>query len=169
MAERGAPRRAAAFSAAVLVASWLTGCGSDQAPVADGPAVNITTPTGLELADLRVGTLRSGPYPVGGDAPVLARVVGTEEGDRLVGATSPAADRVVLVGADGSFVDVIDVPAVPPGEPLDLTADGPHVLLRGLAEPLRAGDRVVVTLTFERAGTVRADIPRRVDAGPPTP
>jgi copper(I)-binding protein len=45
----------------------------------------------------------------------------------------------------------IDIPA---GGEVALGSGGYHVMLIDLARPLAAGDKVPLTLTFERAGTV---------------
>jgi len=43
------------------------------------------------------------------------------------------------------------------GKPVELTPGGYHVMLMGLAQPLKEGDSVPITLTFEdKTGTKQA-------------
>jgi copper(I)-binding protein len=41
---------------------------------------------------------------------------------------------------------------------VNLKADGPHVVLTGIAKPLGASDSFVMTLAFERAGKVEVEV-----------
>ncbi len=75
--------------------------------------------------------------------------------DRLVGVTSPAAQSATLhrtveengVGtmreADGSIA---------PGARIEMKPGGTHIMLTGLAAPLKEGDTLAVSLDFEKAG-----------------
>lgn len=82
------------------------------------------------------------------------------ETDRLLEASSPAADRVglhVSLMEGGTMrmrpVDRLDIP---PGETVAMTPGaGLHLMMEGLHEPLREGASVPLTLTFERAGAVQ--------------
>ena len=42
--------------------------------------------------------------------------------------------------------------AIPPGGTVDLTPDGLHIMFTELKQSLKVGDKVPVTLTFEKAG-----------------
>lgn len=78
--------------------------------------------------------------------------------DRLVSAASPAA-RVVELHThirDGDVMrmrPVADIP-VPPGQTVRLQPGGLHVMLIGLTRPMERGERIPVTLRFERGGEV---------------
>lgn len=82
------------------------------------------------------------------------------ETERLLQASSPAADRVSLhvsLMEGGTMrmrpVDRLDIPA---GETVTMEpGSGLHLMLEGLHEPLRDGASVPMTLTFERAGAVQ--------------
>jgi copper(I)-binding protein len=78
--------------------------------------------------------------------------------DRLVAASSPAAQRVEIhsMALDGNVmrmrpVDGIDLPA---GGGVELKPGGLHLMLIGLKEPLKGGASVPVTLRFEKAGAI---------------
>ncbi len=82
--------------------------------------------------------------------------------DRLLGARSPAA-RVVELHThirDGEVMRMRPVAAIalPPGQEARLEPGGLHLMLIGLAAPLRQGERVPVTLVFEAAGEVTLDL-----------
>lgn len=82
--------------------------------------------------------------------------------DRLVGAVSPVAERVELhlTTRNGEVMKMreaqrLDVPA---RQRLALRPGGPHLMLVGLKKPLAKGDRVPLTLRFERAGELTIEL-----------
>jgi periplasmic copper chaperone A len=83
--------------------------------------------------------------------------------DRLVSVSTDAATDVSLMGgggADASSHTAGHVPvdlAVPPGTTA-FEPGGRHVMLDELVRPLRPGDRIRLTLRFERAGTRTVDV-----------
>lgn len=81
------------------------------------------------------------------------------EADRLVSASSPAADKVEvheMTMQDG----VMKMRALAGGLPVEagktvaLTPGGNHLMLMGLKAPLKQGGKVPVTLKFEKAGAI---------------
>ncbi|MCO4824619.1 MAG: copper chaperone PCu(A)C [Amylibacter sp.] len=48
---------------------------------------------------------------------------------------------------------------LPAGGSVEMKRGGDHVMMMGLTGPLNAGDRVKVTLTFEKAGEVVTEVP----------
>jgi hypothetical protein len=75
---------------------------------------------------------------------------------KLVGAASPAAKMVEIhesmtMGGTAHMHEVESV-ALPAGKPVQLKPGGHHVMLMGLAKPLKAGDTVPLTLTIEEKG-----------------
>lgn len=84
------------------------------------------------------------------------------EEDRLVGASSPIAERATLhisleVGGMARMRPVTQVD-LPTGETVAMTPGGGlHLMLEGLREPLREGATVPLTLRFERAGDVQVE------------
>lgn len=82
--------------------------------------------------------------------------------DRIVAASSPAA-RVVELHThirEGDVMRMRPVPAIelPPGEEVRLAPGGLHLMLIGLNRPLRQGERVPVTLTLERGGSLTVEL-----------
>lgn len=93
--------------------------------------------------------------------------------DRLIGATSPVAGTVELhthTHESGVMrmrrVEAIEVPA---GASVTLKPGGLHLMLMELKQPLKAGERVPLTLRFEKAGEVAVSLEvARIGAmGPP--
>ena len=85
------------------------------------------------------------------------------EADLLVAAASPAAARIDIqgirvVGSDITMRSMEKGLRVPPDTAIMLKPRGYHLLLQDLTRPLNKGDRVPVTLTFEKAGTFQVDL-----------
>ena len=81
--------------------------------------------------------------------------------DRLVGASSPAAARLEthVHIKDGEILRMreaktLDVPAK---GTLELKPGGAHLMFVDIKQPLKEGDKVPVTLKFEKAGEVKAE------------
>lgn len=86
------------------------------------------------------------------------RIDGGTSPDRLVGASTPRAERVEfhrVETTDGMVrmrqADAIDVPA---DAHVEFAPQGLHLMLVGLASPLRRGEVLPLTLQFERAGAL---------------
>jgi len=82
--------------------------------------------------------------------------------DRLLAAATDAA-RVVELHThirEGEVMRMRPVPdiPIPPGQTVVLQPGGLHVMLIGLTRPLVQGERVPLTLRFERAGEVRVEL-----------
>jgi copper(I)-binding protein len=85
------------------------------------------------------------------------------EADRLVAAASPAAGRVDLhgirvVGSGITMKPMENGLGVPPDTAITLKPRGYHLLFQELTRPLGQGERVPVTLTFEKAGTRQIEL-----------
>ena len=82
--------------------------------------------------------------------------------DRLLGAESPAAERIEIhthIHEDGVMkmrrVEAIDIPA---GGEAALEPGGDHLMLFGLKAGLAPGDSFPLTLLFEKAGPVTVEM-----------
>jgi len=83
--------------------------------------------------------------------------------DRLVSASSPAAASVQVheMKMEGNVMRMREVEgglAIPPGATVALAPGGLHLMMMGLKEPLKQGDRVPVTLVFEKAGSIDVEL-----------
>lgn len=83
--------------------------------------------------------------------------------DKLTGAASDAAKTVQLsiTTRDGEAiksrpVSWIDLPG---GREVSLRPGGYHLMLSGLSRPLTQGEKISLSLTFEKAGTVSLTVP----------
>ena len=85
------------------------------------------------------------------------------EPDRLVGATSPAAEKIEIhaikvMGGDIGMRPRDDGLGLPAGVTLTLQPRGYHLLLIDLRAPLVPGARLAVTLVFEKAGSIDVEL-----------
>ena len=83
--------------------------------------------------------------------------------DRLVGASSPAADHVEVhnMSMDGNVMRMRQVAGIviPAGGHVDMAPGGGyHLMLIGIKQPLKVGDKIPLKLTFERSGTVDVEL-----------
>lgn len=91
--------------------------------------------------------------------------------DRLVGASTDAAERAELHthrDVDGvmQMVEVEEGFAIPAGGSHVLERGGDHVMLLGLTRALHHGDRISLTLSFEKAGEVVVEVPVDLERQP---
>jgi copper(I)-binding protein len=121
--------------------------GQSQGPIRIESSWARATPPGAKAGGAFVTLLNTG------DAP-----------DRLVSASSGAAERIELHThiKDGDVMRMREVEGgipLPPGETVKLQPGGFHIMLLGLKQGLNAGSSFPLTLTFEKAGSVRMDVP----------
>jgi periplasmic copper chaperone A len=140
-----ARRLAAALGTAIALA-LATACGGAADAGSDG--LEVTDAWAAEADDV---------------AAVYVTIDNGGDADRLVAVATDAAGDVSLMGAggaDASSHTAGDTPvdlAVPRGSTV-FEPGGHHVMLDGLVRPLRPGDRVELTLRFDRAGTRTVDV-----------
>jgi len=116
--------------------------------------------------DITAGTLRiakpwsratPGGAKVGGGYLTITNTGTTP--DRLVSATTTVADHVEIhemATKDGVMTmrPLASGLAIEPGKTVALAPGSYHLMLMNLKAPLKQGDKVPVTLTFEKAGKV---------------
>ncbi|HHI70453.1 MAG TPA: copper chaperone PCu(A)C [Rhodobacteraceae bacterium] len=89
----------------------------------------------------------------------------TDQDDRLIGASSDIAKRVEThthIKGDGGVMMMRKVEggfAVPAHDTHMLQRGGDHLMFLGLTRPMKQGDMITVTLTFEKAGDMTVEIP----------
>ncbi|MFJ3057759.1 copper chaperone PCu(A)C [Herbaspirillum sp. NPDC087042] len=80
--------------------------------------------------------------------------------DRLVGVSSPVAKsgEIHTMSMEGNLMKMREVEGgleVKPGQKIAMQpGNGYHIMLMGLSRPLKAGEKVPATLTFEKAGKI---------------
>ena len=83
--------------------------------------------------------------------------------DRLIALASPAARNVELhtMSMEGNIMKMRAVPELelkPADKVVMKPGSGYHIMLMGLVQPLKAGDKFPLTLTFEKAGKVEVSV-----------
>jgi copper(I)-binding protein len=124
----------------------------------DGTAVTVTevwaraTPPGARMGSIYL-TLMS----AGGDRLLRASVPHAVSPETQIHETVVAHDSNGVERMEMHAVPSIELPA---NQAVELKPGGFHLMLTRLKRPLKPGERVRVTLTFERAGrqTVQADV-----------
>jgi copper(I)-binding protein len=132
-----------------------------------------TSTAGLLALCCALGALAATPAVDVSDAWVRATVPGqlaagafmkitSRANARLVGASSPVAKiaevHEMKLEAGVMKMRAADRLELPAGKAVTLAPGGYHVMLMGLAQPLREGDAVPITLTIEDAGGARRDV-----------
>lgn len=120
--------------------------------------------------DYKLGTLEIGnpwtratpPTALAGGGYMTITNKGTTA-DRLVSVKSPAAGmtQVHEMKMDGNVMRMRELEgglAIPPGATVTLAPGGFHLMLMGLKTPLKQGEKVPVTLVFEKAGTIDVEL-----------
>ena len=84
------------------------------------------------------------------------------EPDRVIGASSPAAERVEMhvTASEKGVMKMREVTSfeAPARKRLVMRPDGTHLMIVGLRKPFVKGQRIPLTLRFERAGDVRVEV-----------
>lgn len=143
-------------------------------------ALAVAATSAVLAADYRLGPLTvSNPWSretapaqtVGGGFVTILN--GGKVEDRLVAASSPVAGEVQLhtMSMDGGIMRMRQLQGgipVPAGGRVELRPGGLHLMFIGLKRPLRQGERIPVTLRFQRAGqvTVRFAVQPIASSGP---
>jgi copper(I)-binding protein len=83
--------------------------------------------------------------------------------DRLVAIASPVSKSVELhtMSMDGNIMKMREVQQIdiqPSGKILMTPGDGYHIMLIGLKQPLKIGDKFPLTLTFAKAGKTEVSV-----------
>ncbi len=111
------------------------------------------------LGDIKIGHPHARPTHTGQQVGAgYLKLSNQGVADRLISATSPAAASVEMhsMSMEGDVMKMREVEAidVPRGATVELKPGGYHLMLMGLKVPLKSGDRVPMTLKFEKAGEV---------------
>lgn len=140
-----------ALAGALLSSPALADHTSEPHPSATAGPIRIenpwarATPPGAEVGGVYLTLKNTGPV------------------DRLVSGSSPVAERTELhtMSMDGGVMKMRPLPAieVPAKGVVVLKPGGLHVMLVGLKRPLKEGERISLTLTFEKAGNLHVEVP----------
>lgn len=83
--------------------------------------------------------------------------------DKLISASSPIAESVQIhtMSMDGNVMKMREVDGIElkPSSKVEMTpGHGYHLMMLGLRQPLKAGDKFPMTLTFEKAGKTEVSV-----------
>ena len=125
---------------------------------------NAQSSTQASVDPVSVDHAWSRPTPGGATTGVIyLTVTANGQADRLIGASTPAADKAELheTTNDNGVMKMrpVDGLALTPGTPVVLKPGSYHIMLFGLKKPLKTGDSVQVTLTFAQARPVTLTVP----------
>jgi copper(I)-binding protein len=92
------------------------------------------------------------------DVAAFVRIVNPGAADRLVGVTCVCAQKVEIHNTFDSNMHVLPHPDLPAGVTTDIRPGGAtHLMLMGMKQGYRAGDKVPITLTFASGAAVTVD------------
>jgi copper(I)-binding protein len=156
------PRFARPLAAFTLLMLVTSGPGDARAQVDAGGR---TAATAVTVSDAWARAT-----PPGARMGSIYLKLSSTNGDRLIGASVPRSvsgktqihETLVSRDAGGESMGMREVRSLelPAGRTVELAPGGFHLMLMDLKHPLKAGDRVRVTLRFEKSGTqtVTADV-----------
>ncbi|SFH83111.1 hypothetical protein SAMN04515618_1044 [Collimonas sp. OK307] len=86
-----------------------------------------------------------------------------KEADKLIGVSSSVAksSEIHTMSMDGNVMKMREVGELdlPPASTVDMKpGHGYHIMLMGLSQPLKAGDKFPLTLTFRKAGKIEVSV-----------
>jgi copper(I)-binding protein len=148
------------LAAAALLAGTAVLAGCNAAPEADAPAATETAASTIAVTD--PWSRETAPGQNAGGAFMTIANTGSVA-DRLTGGSTPVAGRVEIhtMTMEGDVMrmrqleDGLEIPA---GGQVMLKPGSFHVMLMDLKQPLKAGDKVPLTLTFAGAGPLETEL-----------
>lgn len=123
-------------------------------PIADGA---------VRLGDLNIENAWARAVPAGMTSGVFLTLTNYgAQADALVAAQSPVAPMVEMhqtkMEDDVMKMSPVDRIVIPAGQTVELKPGGYHIMLMNINKTLIAGDRVPLTLKFERAGEIKLEV-----------
>lgn len=140
----------------------ITGVWARAASLLSSAAGAMATPTGeaMAMSTPEPGSEMSSGMPMAGTNSAAYMVIRNTggEADKLIKAESDVAGAVEIhnVKMENNVMEMfqVDGVAIPANGQAELKPGSFHVMLIGLNRDLKVGDKVKLTLTFEKAGTV---------------
>lgn len=135
--------------------------------LAGAPKIQAASGGTLKIADAWARPVAAGQMGAG----YLSIANRGRTADKLIAAFSPAAAAVSIhesrMAGSVSIMRAVGAVAIPAGAAIAFRPGGLHLMLEGVKRPLKAGERVSITLIFARAG--RRAVAFQVRDGPPAP
>ncbi len=121
------------------------------------PSVSLAQQQGIHVEDAWSRTAAQG-----GTGVVYLTIADDGAPDRLLSVAAPVAAKADLHESytEGGVAKMRGVATLPvtPGKPVMLAPNGYHIMLMGLKQPLKEGDKFPVTLNFEHSGPVTSTV-----------
>ncbi|MFY9288816.1 MAG: copper chaperone PCu(A)C [Alphaproteobacteria bacterium] len=114
--------------------------------------------------DIQIGHIWMRATPMGATTAAIYMPLSNagQETDRLLGGSSPVAAKIEIhesLVVDGVMrMRKLDALALEPRKPVSLKPRGLHLMVFGLKERLKEGEKIPLTLQFEKAGTVDVEV-----------
>ena len=144
-----------------VVAAWLAAASLGAAAQTPPPAAPATADVSAEAVRITHAWARASVPGQKATGAFMTLTANTPL--QLVGVASPVAGvaEVHEMARDGDVMRMQPVQAIeiPAGGSVTLRPGGLHLMLVGLSAPLRVGEAVPVTLTFEHAGAITVQVP----------
>lgn len=148
---------------AAACAAGLVACGDDDTK--DSASTTATAGSGVEVTD--AWSRVTAPSQTSG---AVYLTITSAEGDTLTKAEVPTSvakmtqlhESTGSMGS-GAMKGMKEVPSIeiPAGQTVTLKPGGYHIMLMELQGPITDGQKIPVTLTFAKAGTVKVDATAR--------
>ncbi|MEU4797154.1 copper chaperone PCu(A)C [Streptomyces sp. NPDC023327] len=150
-------RRALAAGALALTAALaLAGCGDDSG---SGSKDSAAASAAAKQPDLRIGGAYI-PEPTMADMAAGYFTLTNKGGaDRLTSVTSDVAGSITLHSTEGGAMKERKSFEVPAGGKLELAGGGNHLMLENLKRKLKRGERVPLTLRFQKSDPITIEVP----------
>jgi len=134
-----------------LIGEPYSASPSPASPIMDGA---------VTLGDLKIENAWARAVPAGMTSAVFLTITNNStRADALIAVQSPVAQMAEVhqtkMENDVMKMSPVDRIAIPTGQTVELKPGGYHIMLMGLNRNLVAGDRVPLTLKFERAGEIK--------------
>ena len=110
-----------------------------------------------QSGDVKITDAWARATPGGAQTAAAYVTVESASGDKLTGASTPAAQKaeihsMTMENGVMKMRPVVGGLALPPGEKVTLKPGGYHIMLTGLSKPLKEGETFPLTLDFAKAG-----------------
>ena len=134
------------LAAILLSAGWTMNAAFADGPIKVEQAWARATPGGAKTGAVYLTVTNTGTTP-----------------DTLVGAATPAADKAELheMKMQNNIMEMrpISTLSLAPGQSVTLGPNGYHIMLVGLKAPLKEGDTLPITLSFQHAPKQDVTVP----------
>jgi copper(I)-binding protein len=149
------------LAAVGLLLAWILACGAPSGP--EVRVDDVWARPAMAMGEMETGETAEGGMGMAGTGAIFMLLVNDgAAADRLVGGSTDVAEVVEIheTTMEGEVMKMRMLPEgleVPARSEVLLKPGGYHVMLIGMKQDLRPGDRFTVDLEFEKSGTVTVE------------